>query len=71
MIEKTKIREMADLIASIKLEAENLKELGCKCGIKCVEMNVVRMSAMIKMLELDITDAADILEARPEPAMTY
>ncbi len=63
MIEKTKIREMADIIANIKKEAENLKELGCNCGIKCVEMNVVRMSAMIKMLELDITDAADILEA--------
>ncbi|HHU87593.1 MAG: hypothetical protein ACOX86_02065 [Pelotomaculaceae bacterium] len=63
MIEKTKIREMADLIANIKKEAETLKELGCACDIKCVEMNVVRMSAMIKMLELNITDAADILEA--------
>lgn len=63
MIEKTKIREMADLIASIKEEAENLNELGCSCGVKCVEMNIVRMSAMIKMLELNITDAADILEA--------
>jgi len=54
---------MADLIANIKKEAETLKELGCACDIKCVEMNVVRMSAMIKMLELNITDAADILEA--------
>ncbi|TEB12433.1 hypothetical protein Pmgp_01050 [Pelotomaculum propionicicum] len=63
MMEKTKIREMADVIAKIKQEAESLKELGCSCGIKCVEMNVVRMSAMIKMLELDITDAADILGA--------
>ncbi len=63
MIEKNKIREMADIIANIKKEAENLKELGCSCSIKCVEMNVVRMSAMIKMLELDITDAADILES--------
>jgi hypothetical protein len=54
---------MADLIANIKKEAENLKELGCSCGNKCVEMNVVRMSAMIKMLELNITDAADILKA--------
>ena len=63
MIEKTKIREMADLIASIKEEVENLNELGCSCGVKCVEMNIVRMSAMIKMLELNITDAADILEA--------
>jgi len=63
LIEKTKIREMADIIATIKQEAENLKELGCRCGNKCVEMNVVRMSAMIKMLELEITDAADILEA--------
>lgn len=63
MIEKTKIREMADIIAKIKKEAENLKELGIDSNVKCVEMNVVRMSAMIKMLELDITDAADILEA--------
>lgn len=63
MTEKTQIREMADLIANIKKEAENLKELGCSCGNKCVEMNVVRMYAMIKMLELNITDAADILKA--------
>jgi hypothetical protein len=63
LIEKTKIREMADLIASIKEEVETLNELGCICGVKCVEMNIVRMSAMIKMLELNITDAADILEA--------
>ncbi len=63
MLDKTKIREMADIIAGIKKEAENLKELGSACGIKCVEMNVVRMSAMIKMLELNITDAADVLEA--------
>lgn len=63
MLEKTKIREMADIIAKIKREAENLKELGCSCSIECVEMNVVRMFAMIKMLELNITDAADILEA--------
>ena len=62
-MEKTKIREMADIIANVKKEAEILKELGCSCGIKCVEMNVVRMSAMIKMLELNITDPADILEA--------
>lgn len=63
MTEKTKIREMADIIANIKQEAENLKKLGCACGNKCVEMNVVRMSAAIKMLELNITDAADILGA--------
>jgi hypothetical protein len=63
LIEKTKIREMADLIASIKEEAENLNELGCRCGVKCVEMNIVRMSAMIKMLELNIADVVDILEA--------
>jgi hypothetical protein len=71
LIEKSKIREIADIIANIKQETEILKELGCSCGIKCVEMNVVRMSAMIKMLELNITDAADILETQPEPAMTY
>ncbi len=71
MTEKTKICEMADIIASIKKEAEILKELGRSCGNKCVEMNVVRMSAMIKMLELNITDVADILEAQPEPAMSY
>lgn len=63
MIEKSKIREMADIIAKIKKDAENLKELGCSCNIKAVEMNVVRISAMIRMLELGITDAADILEA--------
>ena len=63
MTGKSKIREMADIIANIKREADNLKKLGISSGNKCVEMNVVRMSAMIKMLELGITDAADILEA--------
>ncbi|AGL03262.1 hypothetical protein [Desulfoscipio gibsoniae] len=63
MAGETNIREMANLIANIKQDAEKLKELGKNSNIKCVEMNVVRMSAMIKMLELDITDAADILGA--------
>ncbi|MDD4334186.1 MAG: hypothetical protein PHY77_01095 [Desulfotomaculaceae bacterium] len=71
MTEKARICEMANIIANIKKEAEILKELGCICSNKCVEMNVVRMSAMIRMLELNITDVADILEAQPEPAMSY
>ncbi len=70
MTEEARICEMADIIANIKKEAEALKELGCLCGNKCVEMNVVRMSAMIKMLELNISDVADILEAQPELAMS-
>jgi len=61
LVEQAKLREMANLITNIRNEAEKLKALGS--GIKCVEMNVVRMSAMIKMLELNINDVADILDA--------
>ncbi|MEG3069693.1 MAG: hypothetical protein HQP61_01335 [Peptococcaceae bacterium] len=70
MTEISKLCEMADIIANIRKESEALKKLGCSCGNKCVEMNVVRMSAMIKMLELNITDAAEVLKAQPELAMS-
>jgi len=61
LAEQTSLREMANAILNIKKEVDKLITLGA--GYKCIEMNVVRMSAMIKMLELDIIDAADVLGA--------
>ncbi|MCG9966541.1 hypothetical protein L9W92_00520 [Pelotomaculum terephthalicicum JT] len=61
MAAQVNLREIANAISNIMQEVDKLKEMGS--GIKCVEMNVVRMSAMIKMLELDITDVADVLGA--------
>ncbi|MDF9406841.1 MAG: hypothetical protein A4E52_00960 [Pelotomaculum sp. PtaB.Bin013] len=61
MAEQANLREMANIILNIRQEVDKLKTLGG--GYKCVEMNIVRMSAMIKMLELDINDAADVLGA--------
>jgi len=59
LAEQANLREMANLIANIKKEAEKLKALGS--GINCIEKNVIRMSAILKMMELDVSDAADIL----------
>ncbi|MDD3653467.1 MAG: hypothetical protein PHO01_04680, partial [Desulfotomaculaceae bacterium] len=61
LAEQPNLREMANIISNLRQEAEKLKTLGA--GVKCVEMNVVRMSAAIKMLELEINEVADILDA--------
>lgn len=59
MIEKDKIIEMANSITAIKQDLNKVKILGL--GINCVEKNIDRMLASLKMLELNIHDAADIL----------
>lgn len=52
------VLEMARTITEIRQLFDILLELGN--GINCVEKNVERMSACLKMLELNINDAADL-----------
>lgn len=59
MLDQSRICQMAGLIVKIKCEMDKLRELGS--GINCVEKNIERMSACLKMLELNVNDAADIL----------
>ena len=55
-----KIDEMCELIKQMRHVVEELKE---KSGpIQAVERNLDRILANIKMLELNTTDALDILE---------
>lgn len=59
MIEYARILEMAEVIGDIRLRLERLKDLGA--GINCVDRNIERMSACLKMLELNVSDTEDIL----------
>lgn len=52
------VQEMARTITEIRQLFDRLTELGN--GINCVEKNVERMSACLKMLELNINDAAEL-----------
>jgi hypothetical protein len=54
-----KIKEMAGKIALIKKEALELKAMSG--GNKSVDRNVDRILSSIKMLEINITDVADIV----------
>ena len=57
-----KIDEMCELIKQMRHIVEELKE---KSGaIQAVERNLDRILANIKMLELNVTDALDILGDR-------
>lgn len=59
LIEQSKIMELSKNIILIKKEVDKLKDLGS--GINCVEKNIERMQACIKMLELNICDVADLM----------
>lgn len=61
MTESSKLREMSNIVLNLRKEMDKLKKLGG--DYKFVEMNIVRMSAMVKMLELGINDVVDILDA--------
>jgi hypothetical protein len=54
-----KIKEMAGKIALIKKEALELKAMSG--GNQSVDRNVDRILSSIKMLEINITDVADIV----------
>jgi aspartate oxidase len=53
------IKEMAKKIASIRREAEELKAMSG--GIQAVDRNIDRILSSVKMLEINISDIADIL----------
>ncbi|MCL6479122.1 MAG: hypothetical protein K6T65_12020 [Peptococcaceae bacterium] len=53
--------EMAKAINNIRREVERLRDLGA--GINCVEKNIERMSACLRMLELNVNDAVDLATA--------
>ena len=57
-----KIKEMCELIKQLRHVVEALRE---KSGnIQAVERNLDRILANIKLLELNVTDALDILGGR-------
>lgn len=59
MAQEYDIKAMADLIESLRRDAEKLKEISA--GIPTVEKNADRILANVKMLEINISDAAEIL----------
>ena len=59
MVEHSNLREMSNTLLAIRHEIDKLKVLGG--DFKFVEMNITRMSAMLKMLELGISDLNEVL----------
>ncbi len=57
--DENNIREMAAKIALIKKEARELKAMSG--GNQSVEKNVDRILSSIKMLEINVSDVAEIL----------
>lgn len=59
MAQQYDIKAMADLIESLRKDAEKLKEISG--GIPTVQKNADRILANVRMLEININDAAEIL----------
>ncbi len=53
------IKGMVEKIKALRKDAEELKEISG--GIQAVDRNADRILANVKMLEIDISDAAEIL----------
>ncbi len=53
------IKEMVEKIKALRKTAEELKEISG--GIQAVDRNADRILTNVKMLEIDISDAAEIL----------
>ena len=58
MAQKYDIKGMADKIQALRQTATELKEMSG--GIQAVDRNVDRILANVKMLEIDVTDVADL-----------
>lgn len=56
MIGADRVAELARAVTDLRDRLERLRELGS--GINCVEKNLDRISACLRMLELNIIDAA-------------
>lgn len=52
-------REMAKKIAAIRKEAEEIKTMSG--GIQAVDRNIDRILSSVKMLEINVSDIAEIL----------
>lgn len=59
MVEEANIAEMAQKISSIKQASTELKTMSG--GIQAVDRNVDRILASVKMLEINISDLAEVL----------
>lgn len=59
MAQQYDIRAMADLIESLRKDTENLKEIAG--DIPAVQKNADRILANVKMLEINISDVAEVL----------
>lgn len=60
MTQQYDIKAIVTKIKALRKNAEALKEIGG--GIPAVEKNADRILANVKMLEIDISDAAGLLE---------
>jgi len=54
-------RTAAEMVNTISIIRENLERLVLGSGIPCVEKNAERMAACLKMLELNVNEAFDVL----------
>ncbi len=59
MAQQDDIKAMADLIESLRKDAEKLKEISG--DIPTVQKNADRILANVRMLEININDAAEVL----------
>jgi hypothetical protein len=59
MAQQYDIKAMADLIKTLRQDAEKLKEISS--GIPTVQKNADRILANVKMLEININDVVEIL----------
>ena len=60
MVEQYGVRLIANKIETLKRTATELKEVSR--GIQAIDRNADRILASIKMLEINITDAVDIID---------
>ena len=60
MAQDYNIKEMVNIIKTLRKNAESLKEISS--GIPAVVKNADRILADVRMLEIDISDAAEVLE---------
>ena len=59
MAENYDIKGMTEKIRALRQNAEALKEISS--GIQAVDRNVDRILASVKMLEISVSDAAEVL----------
>jgi hypothetical protein len=60
MVDRDELEKLAGRISVIRHELEELRTEGQ--GFTCIDRNVGRMLACVKMLELDISDAVEHIQ---------